>query len=141
MPGVGSSLVVAGALVDGGRLLLAQRAHPPELAGLWELPGGKVEPGETAAAALRRELDEELGITVTVGTRIDPPVPLAGGLTLIAHRVRLVAGRPRAREHRGLRWVDAAGLGSAALVPADRAWLPALTAMLGHDAASRPSGA
>ncbi len=140
MPGAGSSLVVAGALVDGGRLLLAQRVRPPELAGLWELPGGKVEPGETAAAALRRELDEELGITVAVGARIDPPVPLPGGLTLIAHRVTLVAGRPRAREHRRLSWVDAGALVRAALVPADRAWIPALTAMLGHDAASGGSG-
>lgn len=141
MPGARSSLVVAGALVDGGRLLLAQRARPPVLAGLWELPGGKVEAGETAAAALRRELDEELGITVTVGARIDPPVALPGGLTLIAHRVTLVAGRPRPREHRQLSWVDAGALAQVALVPADRAWIPALTVMLGRDAASGGSGA
>ena len=48
--------VVAGALISGGALLVAQRARPPELAGFWELPGGKAAPGETDAAALVREL-------------------------------------------------------------------------------------
>jgi len=57
-------IVVAGALIVDGALLVAQRRHPPELAGRWELPGGKVDDGETDAAALARELAEELGITV-----------------------------------------------------------------------------
>ena len=78
-----SRVVVAGAVIrdcdgTGRHLLLAQRAYPPELAGLWELPGGKAEPGETAAAALERELREELGIDVVAGTGIGAcctPVP------------------------------------------------------------------
>ena len=58
-------LVVAAALVDDeGRVLIAQRPEGKQLAGLWEFPGGKVEPGERPEAALIRELDEELGIQV-----------------------------------------------------------------------------
>ncbi len=55
-----SQIVVAAALIADGALLVAQRRRPPELAGLWELPGGKVAPGETEPAALVRELAEEL---------------------------------------------------------------------------------
>ena len=60
-------IVVAGALISGAALLVAQRERPPELAGLWELPGGKVAAGESDEAALARELQEELGVEVTVG--------------------------------------------------------------------------
>ena len=57
-------LVAAGVLAKSGRVLLQQRSDPPQLAGLWEFPGGKVDPGETLEKALARELDEELAITV-----------------------------------------------------------------------------
>ncbi len=63
-----NQIVVAGALIAGSSLLVAQRERPPELAGLWELPGGKVAPGESDAAGLARELLEELGVHVTVGS-------------------------------------------------------------------------
>ena len=56
-----NQIVVAGALIAGAALLVAQRERPPELAGLWELPGGKVAPGESDADGLARELREELG--------------------------------------------------------------------------------
>lgn len=129
-----SRLVVAGAIVDSGRLLLAQRARPERLAGLWELPGGKVEVGETAADALRRELDEELGIEVSVGRSVGAPVEVADGVALVALRAELVTGTPQPREHLAIRWVDADELAAlcaqGVVVPADTAWLPDLDALL-----------
>ncbi|MBT0565535.1 (deoxy)nucleoside triphosphate pyrophosphohydrolase [Williamsia sp. CHRR-6] len=126
--------VVAGAVFGGGRLLLAQRARPAHLAGLWELPGGKVEPGETRSAALGRELVEELGIEVRVGSVIGDPVPLADDLVLIALAAELLGGEPTAGEHLAVRWVDADQLrvmaAEGTLVPADRTWLPDLIALL-----------
>lgn len=122
--------VVAGAVFRDGRVLLAQRNRPPELAGQWELPGGKVEPGESVEAALLRELREELGIEVRGGERFGPAVTLTGGLVLCAYRVELVAGEPEPLDHAALRWVDAHELEHMELVPADRAWLPDLRALL-----------
>ena len=123
-------VVVAGAVVENGRLLLAQRAHPPELAGQWELPGGKVEIGEQPDAALVRELREELGIDVVVGHRVGADVPLPGGLVLCAFAATVVSGTASALEHAALRWVDAAELHSIDLVAADREWIADLVALL-----------
>lgn len=109
-------LVVAGAVLDGHRMLVAQRAYPESVAGLWELPGGKVESGESPAEALVRELCEELDVVVSVGPALRDVVRPEPGLTLIALRAEIVSGTPRAVEHRAVRWVDSAGL--AALVEA-----------------------
>ncbi|MCF8610289.1 NUDIX domain-containing protein [Gordonia sp. HY285] len=127
--------VVAGAIyADDGRLLLAQRAYPPELAGLWELPGGKVEPGETLDQALVRELCEELNVDVRVGVRLEVSVRLKPGLDMVAVRARIVAGIPDTTEHLDLRWVDADMLNAmdsrGEIVPNDRAWIPELLADL-----------
>src|ERR1700719_92339 len=68
-----TQIVVAGAVIWGSAVLVAQRARPPELAGRWELPGGKGAPGETERDALARELAEELGLEVSdvaVGDRL-----------------------------------------------------------------------
>ncbi|WP_137726225.1 (deoxy)nucleoside triphosphate pyrophosphohydrolase [Prescottella subtropica] len=127
----GEREVVAAAVIRDGRLLLAQRTRPPELAGLWELPGGKVEPGETPAAALRRELVEELGVVAVAGERIGADVPLRDGLVLRAYRATLVDGDPRPLDHAALRWVDARELREIALVGNDRGWVPDLVALLG----------
>jgi len=121
---------VAGAVIREGRVLLAQRTRPADLAGLWELPGGKVEPGESAEAALVRELREELGVEVGGAERIGPAVPLAGGLELCAYRVELVSGVPEPLDHAALRWVTADELDEMDLVPADRAWIPDLRRQL-----------
>jgi len=122
--------VVAGAVVRDGRVLLAQRTRPPELAGQWELPGGKVEPGESAEEALRRELREELGVEVRGGERFGAEVHLRGGLVMCAYRVHLLDGEPRALDHAAVRWVDAGELDDVDLVAADRVWLPDLGALL-----------
>ena len=125
-----NQIVVAGALISGGTLLVAQRARPPELAGLWELPGGKVAPGESDTAALVRELEEELGIAVTVGTRVGRDVALGAAMILRAYLVTRTGGSVQPRDHRALRWVTAEELDGLAWVPADRGWVPDLTAAL-----------
>ena len=125
-----NQIVVAGALIDGARLLVAQRDRPPELAGLWELPGGKVTAGESETAALIRELDEELGVEVVVGTRLGPDVRLPNELVLRAYLVTRIGGIVQPRDHRALRWVAAAELDGLDWVPADRAWVPDLIAAL-----------
>lgn len=124
-------IVVAGALIDNGALLVAQRAHPAELAGRWELPGGKVGDGETEPAALARELAEELGVPVAVGSRLGADIRLrADGTMLRAYLVRVTNGEPTAHEHLALRWVRVGELDGLDWVPADRAWLPALARAL-----------
>jgi 8-oxo-dGTP diphosphatase len=126
-------IVVAGALISKGALLVAQRERPPELAGLWELPGGKVAPGESDVDALGRELKEELGIEVCVGARIGVAVAVNDTMTLHAYRVALTAGSPRPHDHRALRWVTVHELQSLDWVPADRAWLNDLAAAMRLD--------
>ncbi|MFE4688719.1 (deoxy)nucleoside triphosphate pyrophosphohydrolase [Streptomyces sp. NPDC056749] len=100
------SVVVAGAVCDGGRLLAARRSAPPELAGRWELPGGKQEPGESGEQALVRELREELGVEAEPQERIPGEWPLKPGLVLRVWTVRLLAGVPSPLEdHDELRWL------------------------------------
>ncbi|WKG02112.1 (deoxy)nucleoside triphosphate pyrophosphohydrolase [Mycolicibacterium sp. HK-90] len=123
-------IVVAGALFSADRLLVAQRQRPPELAGLWELPGGKVAADEGDADALVRELREELGVEVTVGARLGADVALNSGMILRAYRVTLTAGSPQPHDHRALRWVNVDELDDLPWVPADRAWLTDLAEAL-----------
>jgi 8-oxo-dGTP diphosphatase len=99
-------VVVAGAVYDEGRLLAARRSAPPELAGRWELPGGKLEPGEGPEEALVRELREELGVEAQTLERIPGEWPLKPGYVLQVWTVRLVSGEPRPLEdHDELRWL------------------------------------
>jgi 8-oxo-dGTP diphosphatase len=125
---VPNQIVVAGALISGATLLVAQRNRPPELAGLWELPGGKVADGESDAEALARELDEELGVEVVVGARLGADVVVSDQMTLRAFLVTQTGGIVQPRDHRALRWVTAVELDGLAWVPADRGWLPDLVA-------------
>lgn len=108
-------LVVAVALVDDlarpRRLLSARRTRPPLVAGRWELPGGKVEPGEAPVAALHREILEELGVRVELGAEVPGP---ADGLWPITERhvmrvwaAQLLEGDPEPLDgHDELRWLD-----------------------------------
>jgi 8-oxo-dGTP diphosphatase len=127
---VPNQIVVAAAVIADATLLVAQRRRPPELAGRWELPGGKVAPGESEPAALARELAEELGVVVEVGERLGDDIELNSTTTLRAYRARLLHGEPRPHDHRALRWVTAAELAELDWVPADRGWLAALTRAL-----------
>ncbi|MCW2653455.1 MAG: mismatch repair protein MutT [Mycobacterium sp.] len=126
-----NQIVVAGALIADGALLVAQRARPPELAGRWELPGGKVAAGENERDALVRELAEELGVAVRVGERLGGDVALGDTTTLRAYLVaKTDNGTLFAHDHRALRWVSADELDRLDWVPADRAWLSELTRAL-----------
>lgn len=124
-------LVAAVALVDrDGRVLLAQRPEGKSMAGLWEFPGGKVEPGETPEAALMRELHEELGIS-TWESCLAP-------LTFASHAYddfhllmplfvcRKWEGVPQAREGQRLAWVRPGALRDYPMPPADVPLIPIL---------------
>ncbi|MEU0007593.1 (deoxy)nucleoside triphosphate pyrophosphohydrolase [Streptomyces sp. NPDC006314] len=101
-------VVVGAALLDGGRLLAARRSAPAELAGRWELPGGKVEAGERPEDALVRELREELGIAAEPVERVPGEWPLRAPYVLQVWTVRMLPGS-RAPEplqdHDELRWL------------------------------------
>jgi 8-oxo-dGTP diphosphatase len=113
---------------DHGRLLACRRPQGKQLAGLWELPGGKLEHGESPAAALRRELHEELAVEVEVGAALATVEHDYGdfAIRLLPLRCRITAGDPRPHEHAEIRWVARAEITAlewaAADVPVLREW-------------------
>lgn len=129
-------LVVAVALVDAdNRVLIAQRPEGKSLAGLWEFPGGKLEPGERPEGALIRELDEELGLTVREACLA--PLTFASHaypdfhLLMPLYVCRRWEGFARAREGQVLRWVRPRELKDWPMPPADAPLLPHLVDLLG----------
>lgn len=123
-------VIVGAAIVRGGTLLAQQRAWPVDAAGKWELPGGRVEPGESEVDALRRECVEELDVEISVGERVGPDVGLPGGKVLRIFAAGLAEGEPRAVEHLELRWLTSDQLVSVPWLPADELLLPDLRALL-----------
>jgi 8-oxo-dGTP diphosphatase len=128
-------LVAACALVDADdRILLAQRPEGKQLAGLWEFPGGKVEPGETPEETLIRELDEELGITTKI--------PCLAPLTFASHTYddfhllmplyvcRRFEGTAQGREGQAIKWVRPKALRDYPMPPADEPLIPFLMDLL-----------
>ena len=124
---------MAAAIIDArGRVLLARRTEGRDLAGLWEFPGGKREPGESPEQALVRELREELGIEVKTGA---PLIAVAQQyphkrLRLDVRRVNRWRGTPRGHEGQALAWVPPDKLPGYAMPPADR---PVVAALLQPD--------
>ena len=115
-------LVSAAALIDGdGRVLVQQRATGA-LAGLWEFPGGKIEPGEEARAALKRELDEELGIQAQIGdevTRIKHTYRNGGAIELRFYLVKQFEGELENRIFKDIVWAKLTDLPSYDFLEAD----------------------
>jgi 8-oxo-dGTP diphosphatase len=125
------AIVVGAAVVHDGRLLAARRTSPPDVAGRWELPGGKVDPGESPEAAVVREVAEELGCQVQVEAWLEGEQPIDDTHILRAARCTLVGGTPRAgHDHDRLRWLGPDQLGDVDWLAPDRPFLPALRALL-----------
>ena len=130
--------IVGAAILDSlskpSELLVARRTAPESLAGLWEFPGGKVEPGEGCEDALLREIREELGVDVELGTEIPGPLEqgwqLNGAAAMRVWTARILDGDPRPLEdHDELCWVPLrhAELMALPWIPAD---LPIIMAVL-----------
>jgi 8-oxo-dGTP diphosphatase len=125
-PGLGDEVdvdqveVVAAVIERDGRILITRRGPGSHLEGLWEFPGGKPHPGESQADALRREIEEELGVSISVGEPIETVE-----WTYPDKRVRLVffrcalEGEPRPLEGQEMAWVTPAELGRYQFPPAD----------------------
>lgn len=121
--------MVGAALVRDGRLLAAQRAAPPRLRGRWELPGGKVDPGERDEDALVRECREELGVEVRLTARVGGDWPLSSGVVMRVWLAEVTAGAPKPLEHMSLRWLTSEELFDVDWLPAD---VPIVTALSAH---------
>ncbi|MCF2532969.1 (deoxy)nucleoside triphosphate pyrophosphohydrolase [Yinghuangia soli] len=130
-------IVVGAAILHAGRVLAARRSAPAHLAGGWEFPGGKLEPGETEAAALVRECQEELGVTVRAVARLPGVWPLNQGYVLHLWRAELLAGEPQPLEdHSELRWLAPHELDDVAWLPQDRDAVAVVARLM----ATTPSG-
>ncbi|GAA5195756.1 (deoxy)nucleoside triphosphate pyrophosphohydrolase [Arthrobacter gyeryongensis] len=117
---------VVDSLENPKRLLVARRSAPPQFAGMWEFPGGKLEAGESFEDALHRELLEELGITVRLGAEVEPGAaagwPLNERAVMRVWFAELLDGEPRPlQDHDELRWVQLGNGDEAFTLP----WIPA----------------
>lgn len=123
---ISEQLVVAVAILRHGEVLAARRAYPAAVAGQWELPGGKVDPGESVAQAAEREIAEELGCRIQVRESLSASVLVRPGLRLVAAYADLIGGEPVPHEHSALRWLGPEDLEEVGWIAADRVFLPEL---------------
>jgi 8-oxo-dGTP diphosphatase len=125
-------VIVGAAIIADGRVLACARSDPPEMAGRWEFPGGKVEPGEDEVAALARECLEELGVRVHVGARVGTDVSLGHGRAVLRVYTAQLCGdeQPRLIEHQEMRWLAVDELSDVAWLPADAPIVEALPPFL-----------
>jgi 8-oxo-dGTP diphosphatase len=130
------ALVVGAAVVRDGRLLAARRTTPAEAAGRWELPGGKVDEGETPDEAVVREIREELGCEVTLDRWLTGDQPIGAAYALRVAVCTLADGEPAPlTDHDLLLWLAADDLDGLDWLEPDRPFLPDLrTALLGSEA-------
>jgi 8-oxo-dGTP diphosphatase len=124
---------VVGAIIedDERRILCALRSEQMSMPNLWEFPGGKVDGDEDEPTALRREIQEELGCQIEVGTRFDDVVHEYDSIIvrLVTYKCRITAGVPVATEHAALVWLARPYLNSITWAPAD---LPTIEKLMGE---------
>lgn len=113
--------VVGAVITRDSRIMCAQRGHTENLPGLWEFPGGKIEPGETKESALQREITEELACTIEVGQEVTTTIHEYefGEVTLTTFHCLLVAGTPTLTEHVAIKWLLPSELDTISWAPAD----------------------
>jgi 8-oxo-dGTP diphosphatase len=123
--------VVAAVIIQNGKILICQRAEGQAMPFKWEFPGGKVEPEEELRAALKRELDEELGITATIGTRVTVIRHMYGNgnaVELHFYRVDQFEGELENRIFHDVRWVERTELPQYDFLEADVAFIKEISA-------------
>ncbi len=123
--------IIVDSLTQPDRVLAARRSRPAELAGRWEFPGGKVEPGETPQDALVREIGEELGVEIRVGDEVGNTWPINDRLYLRLFLAEIIDGELTPGEtHDAVRWLTLGELDSVPWLPADAQALPTLISQL-----------
>lgn len=121
--------VAAAVIHKNKKILIQQRKKGTHLAGYWEFPGGKIEPGEDARACLKREIQEELGVEVSVRPPFFKTLHAypQRRISLSFHRCQILLGKPKSCEGQKIKWVDARHLRRIKLVPADKPLVARLT--------------
>ena len=115
------------AIVRAGRVLAARRTEPASVAGRWEFPGGKVEPGETDAESVVREVEEELGVRITVDRWLPGEEPIGETYLLRVALASMDDGEPTPTEHDAVRWLAAHELDDVDWLDGDRPFLMELS--------------